>query len=111
MNRVVRKLFKVLPVRQRRMAGVLLFLMIVGAIMESLSVSLVLPLITAVMDSQNWNAAWYSQVICSMFGIGSQRSYIQVLLLLLIGIFVLKDIYIIWEYYIQFFWVEESILY
>lgn len=108
MVRVIRKLFKILDRQQRKKSVLLLFLMVLGALMESLSVSLVLPLITAVMDPDGWDASWYSRILCDLFAIDSQHAYIQVLLLLLIGIFIVKDIYIIWEYYVQFTFIARG---
>lgn len=70
--------------------------------MESLSISLILPLITAVMDTRTWSDKWYAQLICSIFHISGQRQYVVVLLMLLILVFILKNVYLIVEYRIQF---------
>lgn len=102
MLRVTKKLFQILNTRQKQFIIVLVFMMLLGGIMESLSVSLILPLITAVMDTKTWNGKWYAQLLCSIFNISDQRQYVSVLLILLILVFVLKNVYLIVEYRIQY---------
>lgn len=102
MLRITKKLFQILNTRQKQFVIVLVFMMLLGGIMESLSVSLILPLITAVMDTKTWNGKWYAQLLCSIFNISDQRQYVSVLLILLIIVFVLKNVYLIVEYRIQY---------
>ena len=102
MLRITKKLFQILNTRQKQFVIVLVFMMLLGGIMELLSVSLILPLITAVMDTKTWNGKWYAQLLCSIFNISDQRQYVSVLLILLIIVFVLKNVYLIVEYRIQY---------
>lgn len=76
--------------------------------MESISVSLMLPLITAVMDSTGWRDTWYAALLCDTFHITNQKSYVIFLLLILILIFILKNVYLIIEYYVQFGYVTKN---
>lgn len=76
--------------------------------MESISVSLMLPLITAVMDSAGWRDTWYAALLCDTFHITNQKSYVIFLLLILILIFILKNVYLIIEYYVQFGYVTKN---
>lgn len=102
MLRVTKKLFFVLREKQRRFVFFLVLMMLLGGIMESMSVSLILPLVTAIMDADNWSERWYAKIVCSIFHITDQRQYVVVLLALLIAIFILKNVYLILEYKIQF---------
>lgn len=76
--------------------------MLLGGIMESISVSLIMPLVTAIMNVDSWNETWYAQIICNYTGINNQRSYIIFLIIGLIIVFLLKGIYLALEYYIQY---------
>jgi len=98
---ITKKLFLILNNKQKYFVFLLVFMMLLGGIMESMSVSMILPLITAIMDTETWNQKWYAQIVCSLFGVADHRTYIVVLLVLLVGIFVIKNIYLIWEYKIQ----------
>lgn len=108
MLRVTKKVFMVLETKEKRTAVILLFLMIFGAFLESLSVSLILPLITTIIDTQGWSTSEYSKILCSLFHIESQRIYIQLLIIMLIGIFVVKAIYVLGEYYLQYTFVARG---
>ncbi|MCR5204998.1 MAG: ABC transporter ATP-binding protein/permease [Lachnospiraceae bacterium] len=81
---------------------ILVLMMLFGGIMESLSVSLMLPLVTAIMDADSWGDKWYAQIICNLFHVSDQRRYVVILLGLLMAIFILKNLYLIWEYRIQY---------
>ena len=105
MIRATKKLLSILDGHQKKMIIVIGIMMLLGGIMESLSVSLVLPLISAVMDSEGWNTVWYAKVICELFHIEQQRIYIEVLLGVLIGIFIIKNAYLLVEYYVQYSWM------
>ncbi len=69
--------------------------------MESLSVTLILPLSTAMVNGDSWQDEWYARAICSIFRISDHRSYVIVLLILLIIIFIVKNLYLLFEYYCQ----------
>ena len=75
--------------------------------MESISVSLILPLIQAVMNEDSWNTTWYAKVICGFFRIETQKQYVIVLLVVLISIFIIKNIYLLFEYYIQYTFIAR----
>lgn len=108
MIRATKKIISILDSHQRRMIVIIGLMMLLGGVMESLSVSLMLPLISAIMDTEGWNATWYAQIICNLFDIKQQRSYIEVLLIVLIIIFVVKNLYLLAEYYIQYSFVAKS---
>lgn len=102
MTRVLRKLLQLLTKKQKRQSIVLALIMLFGGIMESLSVSLIMPLVTAIMNEHTWSETWYAKIICGITRVSNHRSYIIVLLIGLIIIFLLKNTYLAWEYYIQY---------
>ncbi|MCH5259478.1 MAG: ABC transporter ATP-binding protein [Lachnospiraceae bacterium] len=102
MIRITSKILKILSSKQKIMLVKLVLMMILGGVMESLSVSLIYPLITAVMNENDWNQPWYAQFICRIFHVFSQRDYIIILLVSLIMIFILKNVYLLLEYYVQY---------
>ena len=102
MLRIGKKILSILTPRQKRSLAILIFAMVVGGVVESISVSLIMPLVTAIMNEESWNTTWYAQLICNMTGIDNQRDYIVSLIILLIVIFLLKNSYLVWEYYAQY---------
>lgn len=102
MIRVFRKLLQLLTKKQKSQSIALALIMLFGGIMESLSVSLIMPLVTAIMNEHTWSETWYAKIICGITRVSNHRSYIIVLLIGLIIIFLLKNTYLAWEYYIQY---------
>lgn len=108
MIQTTKKVFHILNKKQKGKAVLIIILMLIGGIMESVSISLILPLISAVMDKNNWNTSWYGSLICRMFQISTQREYIEILLILLIVAFLLKNLYLLLEYYIQYTFIARN---
>lgn len=108
MIRVLKKLRGVLSNKQKRFLYILILLMIVGGFLESLSVSIILPLIETIMNSENWNQSFVAEIICGIFTINDQISYIIILLVILIVLFIFKNIYLLLEYFIQFSYLADG---
>lgn len=108
MIRITKKMLQLLNAKQKWALMGIMILMFIGALVESLGVSLVLPLVTSVMNESGWNMTWYSRLICGLFDIQTREIYIEILLLLLIAIFITKNIYLIFEYYIQYSYTAKN---
>ena len=106
--RATKKIWKLLNGNQKRTAVVLAFMMLIGGVMESIGVSLILPLISAVMDEGDWQNKWYAKAICHFFNINTITQYIQILLVLLIAVFMIKNLYLLLEYYVQYSFICKS---
>lgn len=94
--------------RRRFQAFIIAVLMLIGGVLESLSVSIVLPLVTTVLDGENWNNTWYGSGLSRLFSINNQRQYIELLLFLLMGMFIFKNIFFLMEYYIQYTFITRN---
>lgn len=108
MIRITKKVLSLLSRGQKKKLIVIMFMMLVGALLDSLGVSLILPLVNSIMENEGWNTTWYAGFICSLFGIQTQPAYIRVLLLLLIFIFIAKDVYLLLEYYVQYSYIARN---
>lgn len=95
MKKIVKKLMVLLDKRQKRIMVLLVLLMLVGAVLETLGVSLVLPVMNVVMDEHAVENKRYLQVICDVLHIGYEdtRSLMIVTMLALIGVFVVKNVF------------------
>lgn len=108
MIKTTRKIFRLLSGKQKRDAVVLAVLMFLGGIMESLSVAMILPLVSAVMDSSDWNQSWYASIICELLSIDRHRDYIIALIVLLIIVFVVKNLFLLFEYNAQYLYITRG---
>lgn len=108
MLRITKKVLKLLNSKERKKLFIIIIMMFIGAILESLGVSLILPLVSSVIHADGWNTTWYAQLICSLFKIQVQTTYVKALLLLLIFIFITKDAYLLLEYYVQYSYTAKN---
>ena len=98
---ILKKFSRLLDKRQKKRLGILFLMMLVGACMESLSVSLMLPLMSAIMqpdivETNRWIAA-----VCAVLNIQSYRDFVVLCIIALILVFVIKDLFLILQYYTQ----------
>jgi ABC-type multidrug transport system fused ATPase/permease subunit len=91
---LARKLWQLLHAEQRQAAGVMLILMLVGMVLETLGVGLVVPTM-ALMTSRDW-ALNYPEVALWLqrFGSPSHESLIVSGMLVLVGVYVVKAIFL-----------------
>ena len=94
--RVTRKISKILSSHQKIRIVELIFLMVLGGILETLSVSLVIPFMDTVMKK------WYVVWICNTFSLESPRTFLVFTALLLAIVYIFKNVYLLTEYNLQF---------
>ncbi len=83
-----------------QLAG-LAVLILIGGILETLGVSMMLPVVDAVMDPDKFMQKSYVQKIAGFFHIQSARQLIIGMLLLMIALFVVKNAYLLFQIYVQ----------
>ena len=108
MIRVFKKFYKLLNKHQRNRVIILFFMMLIGAGFEVLGVSMMLPLVTAVMNpdiiTENKFCAW----VCGIFGITDHVDFVILCIIALIIIFIIKAAYLTFEYSIQYRFVYNN---
>lgn len=94
---LTKEVLKLLNNKQKKELVLLFFVMIIGSIFESVSVSLVLPLVSAIESTNSWNSNLFSKTVCSTLHITTQKDYVIMLVLSLIVIFFVKNIFLFFE--------------
>jgi len=84
--------------------------MIIGGILETLSVSLILPFMDAVMKPEQIMNKSYVQWICDLMGIQTPKTFLVLLSLTLALIYLFKNAYLLFEYNIQYRFVYGNML-
>lgn len=89
--------------RQKRKMIVLIFLMLIGAVLETLGVSMIYPVVKVVMEENAVEKSWYLQAFCDVFHIAysDTKSLMIVVMSGLIGIFALKNIFLFFQQKVQ----------
>ena len=108
MVRVFKKFYLLLNRHQKNRVIILFFMMLIGAGFEVLGVSMMLPLVSAVMNekiiTENEICAW----ICRVFGITDHMGFVIWCITALVVIFIVKAVYLTFEYSIQYRFVFNN---
>ena len=102
MLKIVNKLNKLLDKKQKGFMVVLVIMMLIGAILETASVTLVIPVISIVMDQDAVTGNKYVAPVYNALGMQSPRDFTVLVMVLLILAFVVKNI---------FLYVQQKVLY
>lgn len=108
--RIANKFRSILSARQKLRIAELVVLMVVGGLLEMLSVSLVLPFMNAVMEPEKTMEKWYVKLICDFFHLQSPRTFLIVVAVLLAGVYIFKNLYLVLEYNVQYRFVYGNML-
>ncbi len=107
MIRVFKKFYRLLNVHQKKRVLILFFMMLIGACFEALGVSMMLPLVTAVMNSDIITENELCNWICRIFHIESHMEFVIWCIAALILIYIIKAVYLTFEYYVQYRFVSN----
>lgn len=98
---VFRKFWRLFSAQQKRKFVLLFFLMLFGAFLEVLGVSLIVPLVSVVMQEDIVSTNAVVGKICEVFGINSRKTFLISCIILLILVFIFKDVYLMFQIYVQ----------
>ncbi|MGP1612359.1 MAG: ABC transporter ATP-binding protein [Catonella sp.] len=98
---VIKKINKLLNAKQKSRLAILGAVTIVGAFLEVIGVSLMLPLITAIMQPDIIRTNKYIAYVCNILDLHSHRTFVIVCIIAVIFVFIFKDMFLIMQYYIQ----------
>lgn len=105
---MLKKLFAILDRRQKTKIAGLVVLILIGGLLETLGVSLILPLLTAILDEESFAANKYVIYIMNLLGVNSVRNFIYILLFALVFMYIFKAAYLIWLTYVQSKFVNRN---
>ena len=84
--------------RGEKIKLVILFFMVgLGSILELLGVSAFSPLINLITDPSIIHTKWYLEWLYQVLHIQDTRRFLSVVILIIIAIYIIKNVYLIWE--------------
>lgn len=98
---VLKKFNKLLNAKQKSRLAILGMVTVIGAFLEVIGVSLMLPLITAIMEPNLITRNKYIACICNFLDLHSHRTFVIVCISAVILVFIFKDLFLMMQYYIQ----------
>ena len=94
----IKKLNQLLEPREKRKLIPLLLLTTAGAFFEMLGVSMVVPLVTAIMNPEILTTNALIAPLCRIFGITEHREFIIFCIVAMILVFIIKDLFLVFEH-------------
>ncbi len=107
---VYKRLKQLLNKKQKRSVAVLVVLIFISALLETLGVSSIVPLVSAVVDPEAILENEYVQMVCGWLHltISDSASFVKLLLTVTMSIFLIKNVYLLFLYYIQARFVTKT---
>lgn len=102
MIRVIRKFAKILNRQQKMRVIIIGIMMVIGAFLETLGVGLILPLVSAITTPDIIETNKYAKMVCEIFDLHATRTFIIVVIAALIFVYIFKNLYLFFEYYVQY---------
>lgn len=95
--KIVKKLRKLMNAKQKKQMGGLIVLMLIGALLETASISLVIPVISALMQPKELMVYAPVRWFCDLFHIQSTLQFTVIVMLALIAAFILKNVFLFFQ--------------
>ena len=101
MKRILKKTLAVLTASEKRLILPLFLMMLLGAGLESLGITAVIPLVSGIMAPEDGAAGDPGGLLATLFSGADRQKTITVLILLLIAVFLLKNLFLLLQSYAQ----------
>ena len=97
MKKIYKKLMVLLDKKQKRKMRFLVFIMLIGAVLETLGVSSILPVMNVVLEENAIENHAYLQFICQVFQIDNTSDLMILVMSGLIIIFAVKNVFLFFQ--------------
>ncbi len=108
MTDIIKKLFSILSKRQKRSVAGLGVMILIGAILETVGVSMIVPLAQAILDADALSKNKYVIKIQEILGLQDMNQFVILLLFAVVAIFVVKNAYLLLMNYVQARFVNKN---
>lgn len=108
MTGIIKKFNILLAKGQKKRVAVLFFLMLIGAFFEVIGVSLMLPLVSAIMEPDIIETNSIVKWVCDLFDLHSHQTFVIVCIVALVAVFIIKDLFLMFEFYVQYRFVYNN---
>lgn len=101
MVKIFKKMNKLLDAKQKRVMVVIVFLMLIGGVLESLSISVVIPVVSVLLDPKAVETNELLATIYNGLHLQNVTQFTVVMLVALIGAFILKNLFLFLQNVVQ----------
>ena len=100
-TKIIKKLAYILNTKQKAQIFGMGVLILIGGLLETLGVSMILPVITVIIDVDRMEKNIWVQRISKLLNLQDMNQFIVLLLITVILIFVIKNVYLLFLSYVQ----------
>lgn len=104
----IKKLYCILSKKQKISICFLGVMVLIGGILETLGVSIILPLVSAIMDTETLSHNKWVIMICDILHLDNMTQFIEFMLIAIIIVFVIKNAYLLLLSYVQARFVNRN---
>ncbi len=94
MKKILAKLKILLDKKQKRKMALLVIMMLIGAALETLGVSLILPVMKIVLEENAVEKHWYLKAIADTFRLSDVKELTVFVMVALVAVFVIKNVFL-----------------
>lgn len=105
---VIKKINRLLDKAQKKQMTFLFFMMLISAFLEVLGVSMMLPLVTVIMDPDIIQTNELAKRACEVLGIATHTQFMLSCIVILTMVFIGKNLFIMARHYVQASFVSRS---
>lgn len=108
MLKILKKMNLLLDKKQKRSMIWIILMMLVGGVLESLGVTMLVPIITVVIDPVKVEQNKYLSAVYHGFGMENTTQFAVLMLLAFVGVIAVKNIYLFFQQKVQFKFVYTN---
>lgn len=97
MRQIIKKLRVLLDKKQKRDMVGLIFLMVIGAALQTAGVGIIVPTMTVILDSEAIDNNTFLNFFYELLGGGSKQHFMILIMLAMIGVFVVKNLFLYFQ--------------
>lgn len=101
MKKIYKKMMVLLDRKQKRRMTLLVFIMLIGAALETLGVAMIIPVMNVVLEENAVEKHKYLQVICRIFSINNTKTLVIFVMTAMVAIFAIKNIFLYFQQKVQ----------
>lgn len=105
---IIRKLNAVLSKRQKIRVMILMVMIIIGALLETLGISMILPVVSAIIEKDALTKNKLIVSINSILKIEDINQFVIIMILAMVVVFVVKNAYMLLLYYVQYSFISNN---
>lgn len=108
MRRIIKKYKLLLNKHQQRCVILLFLMMIIGAFLEVIGISMVIPLVTALINRNIIEENEYVSQVCAWLHISDYKGFAIICIGFIVLVYIMKTIYLLLQYYLQYRFVSNG---